>query len=231
MLLSNNRGVIMLKRFEVENFKGFKNPLVMDFTAREYEFNKNLIVNGIVNKAIVYGKNGVGKSCLGIAIFDIVWHLTDKERMQLKYLLNYLNLESNSSNAKFKYSFQFDEDEIIYEYAKRDPNFLIYEKLWINQKLVINYDYFDTNIRFVDKAITGDLNIELIDNKLSVLKYIYRNTPTNTSLSYNLSTKDVTPFVNPQYVFPSDRLLYHSIFSQNCIIFVIAGEVFVGVLR
>ena len=106
----------MLKRFEVENFKGFKNPLVMDFTAREYEFNKNLIVNGIVNKAIVYGKNGVGKSCLGIAIFDIVWHLTDKERMQLKYLLNYLNLESNSSNAKFKYSFQFDEDEIIYEY-------------------------------------------------------------------------------------------------------------------
>lgn len=42
----------MLKRFEVENFKGFKNPLVMDFTAREYEFNKNLIVNGIVNKAI-----------------------------------------------------------------------------------------------------------------------------------------------------------------------------------
>ena len=96
----------MLKRFEVENFKGFKNPLVMDFTAREYEFNKNLIVNGIVNKAIVYGKNGVGKSCLGIAIFDIVWHLTDKERMQLKYLLNYLNLESNSSNAKFKYSLQ-----------------------------------------------------------------------------------------------------------------------------
>ena len=204
MLLSNNRGVIMLKRFEVENFKGFKNPLVMDFTAREYEFNKNLIVNGIVNKAIVYGKNGVGKSCLGIAIFDIVWHLTDKERMQLKYLLNYLNLESNSSNAKFKYSFQFDEDEIIYEYAKRDPNFLIYEKLWINQKLVINYDYFDTNIRFVDKAITGDLNIELIDNKLSVLKYIYRNTPTNTS-----------PAITKMMQFCENMLWYRSLSDGN----------------
>ena len=204
MLLSNNRGVIMFKRFEVENFKGFKNPLVMDFTAREYEFNKNLIVNGIVNKAIVYGKNGVGKSCLGIAIFDIVWHLTDKERMQLKYLLNYLNLESNSSNAKFKYSFQFDEDEIIYEYAKRDPNFLIYEKLWINQKLVINYDYFDTNIRFVDKAITGDLNIELIDNKLSVLKYIYRNTPTNTS-----------PAITKMMQFCENMLWYRSLSDGN----------------
>ena len=204
MLLSNNRGVIMLKRFEVENFKGFKNPLVMDFTAREYEFNKNLIVNGIVNKAIVYGKNGVGKSCLGIAIFDIVWHLTDKERMQHKYLLNYLNLESNSSNAKFKYSFQFDEDEIIYEYAKRDPNFLIYKKLWINQKLVINYDYFDTNIRFVDKAITGDLNIELIDNKLSVLKYIYRNTPTNTS-----------PAITKMMQFCENMLWYRSLSDGN----------------
>ena len=199
-----NKELYMLKRFEVENFKGFKNPLVMDFTAREYEFNKNLIVNGIVNKAIVYGKNGVGKSCLGIAIFDIVWHLTDKERMQLKYLLNYLNLESNSSNAKFKYSFQFDEDEIIYEYAKRDPNFLIYEKLWINQKLVINYDYFDTNIRFVDKAITGDLNIELIDNKLSVLKYIYRNTPTNTS-----------PAITKMMQFCENMLWYRSLSDGN----------------
>lgn len=33
----------------------------------------------------------------------------------------------------------------------------------------------------MDKSIVGELNIELIDNKLSILKYIYRNTPTNPS--------------------------------------------------
>ena len=50
----------MLKRFEVENFKGFKDRLVFDLSAREYAFNKNLVVNGIVNKGIIYGKNGIG---------------------------------------------------------------------------------------------------------------------------------------------------------------------------
>ena len=80
MIPNNNRGVIMLKRFEVENFKGFENNIVLDLSAREYAFNKNMVVNNVVNKAIIYGKNGVGKSSLGIALFDITSHLTDKER-------------------------------------------------------------------------------------------------------------------------------------------------------
>lgn len=172
----------MLKKFEVENFKGFENNIVFDLSAREYAFNKNLVVNDVVNKAIVYGKNGVGKSSLGIAIFDIVSHLTDKERMPVRYLINYLNLNSDKPYAIFKYTFQFDEDIVVYEYAKRDPNNLIYEKLIIDEKVVIDYNFFDTNVRYLDQSIVGELNIELIDNKLSVLKYIYRNTPTNTSI-------------------------------------------------
>lgn len=171
----------MLKKFEVENFKGFEKNIVLDLSAREYEFNKNVVVNDVVNKAIIYGKNGVGKSSLGIAIFDIVGHLTDKERMPTRYLMNYLNLKSKKQYATFKYTFQFDEDLVMYEYAKRDPNNLIYEKLIINQNVVIDYNFFDENVRFLDDSIIGDLNIELVDNKLSVVKYIYRNTPTNTS--------------------------------------------------
>ena len=86
----------MLKRFEVENFKGFKDRIVFDLTAREYSFNPLLVDRGIVNKAIIYGKNGIGKSSLGIALFDIVSHLTDKEKMPSMYLSNYINLESNT---------------------------------------------------------------------------------------------------------------------------------------
>lgn len=172
----------MLKRFEVENFKGFKKRIILDLSAREYGFNKNLIVDNIVNKAIIYGKNGVGKSCLGIALFDIIYHLTDKERMPAKYLINYLNLESDCDFATFVYHFQFDDDVVLYEYGKADPNSLVYEKLWINQELVIDYNYSDPSIRFIKKQMIGDLNVDLIDNKLSIIKYIYRNTPTNTSV-------------------------------------------------
>ena len=93
----------MLKRFEVENFKGFKDKIVFDLTAREYNFNSNIIRNGIVNKALIYGKNGTGKSCLGIALFDVVIHLTDKEKFQPRYLVNYRNYNSSNPYAIFSY--------------------------------------------------------------------------------------------------------------------------------
>ena len=86
----------MLKKFEVQNFKGFKEKLVFDLAARDYVFNKTLIQNNIVNKAIVYGKNGVGKSCLGIALFDIVSHLTDKERSCARFGFKLLCQSSSS---------------------------------------------------------------------------------------------------------------------------------------
>ena len=67
--LSTGSVYSMLKRFEVENYRGFSEKLVFDLTARDYGFNQNLIFNGVVNKAIIYGKNGIGKSALGFAIF------------------------------------------------------------------------------------------------------------------------------------------------------------------
>ena len=169
----------MLKRFEVENFKGFKDRLIFDLQSREYAFNKNLVINGIVNKGIIYGKNGIGKSNLGIAIFDIVLHLTDKERFPEQYTLNYLNLNSEKEFAEFKYVFMFNGYEVIYEYKKRDAYYLIEESLTIDNVHVLFYNYFDKKNNFVDKKLIGNLKIELIDNKLSVIKYIYRNIPTN----------------------------------------------------
>lgn len=51
----------MLKRFEVENYRGFSEKLVFDLTARDYSFNQNLVRNRIVNKAIIYGKMALVK--------------------------------------------------------------------------------------------------------------------------------------------------------------------------
>lgn len=132
----------MLKKFECRGFKGFSDWITFDFQAGNYSFNQGIVRNGMVNKAIVYGKNGSGK--------------TDE--------------------AVFRYAFQFGNSEVVYEYAKKNPDYLLYEKLWADGRLLIDYRFFDRRRRFVDKDLQKNLNIELIDNRLSVLKYIYRNT-------------------------------------------------------
>ena len=63
--------------------------------------------NGIVNAALIYGHNGMGKSNLGLAIFDIIEHLTDQRREERRYR-NYVNAYSTSPTVDFYYEFLID---------------------------------------------------------------------------------------------------------------------------
>ena len=80
----------MLKRFSVINFKNFrrKTEVILDHPS-SYEFNEEIIQNHCISKGIFYGINGCGKSNLALALFDIILHLTDKEkaidRLRQKY--------------------------------------------------------------------------------------------------------------------------------------------------
>ena len=85
----------MLKKFTVINFKNFKTKLSFNLgNPSSYEFNDEILKDDCITKGIVYGINGSGKSNLALALFDIVLHLTDKERVLDRYY-PYLNLNSN----------------------------------------------------------------------------------------------------------------------------------------
>lgn len=165
----------MLKKFEVKNFKGFKEKLVFDLSnARDYAFNTNQVEDGIVKKSLVYGKNGTGKSNLGLALFDITWQLTEKKKLNTIYAYNHGD-SPKGSPVYFKYYFQFGKDEIVYKYEKSAPQILIYEKLYINNEQLVNYNHENQSNNYVKIPGTETLNIELDRNDQSIIRYIYRN--------------------------------------------------------
>ena len=169
----------MLKRLEVQNFRGFRWNLVFDMTAGSYEFNQAVVYNGLVKNAIIYGKNGTGKSSLGAALFDIVGTLTDKHRMPDVYLYPYTNMYNSSDEAKFKYVFLLDGKEVTYSYSKRSPVEIVSERLDVDGETVIDFERRENGKRFVKKEIVGGLNLDIDDDALSVVKYIRRNIPSN----------------------------------------------------
>ena len=164
----------MLKKFKVRNFKGFKDELEFNLASpNSYEFGTNAVKDGIINKAMIYGKNVCGKSNLGLAIFDIVLHLTDKEKRFDKYPV-YLNMNSDEHFASFEYTFFFSGKDVIYKYTKTDIQNLSTEELIIDGKTVVKYDFLkDEGGSILDG--TQNLRMESPDGKLSKLKFIKNN--------------------------------------------------------
>ena len=166
----------MLRKFKVSNFKNFEDEFVFDLSETNgYEFNTNCIKNGIVNCALIYGHNGAGKSNLGLAIFDIIEHLTDKYREEFGYK-NYLNAYNNSNIVEFYYEFQINNKIVRYEYKKTDYKTLIFEKFSIDNEEIILFDRFNGNQFSVKLKGAETLNTIINNNQLSAIKYIKENT-------------------------------------------------------
>lgn len=173
----------MLKRFEVQGFKNFKKRFTLDFTdVRDYQFNEHLIRGNLLNKIIIYGKNGVGKSNFGLALFDITAHLADKNVTPGLYD-NYLNADKESNFAEFTYVFQLPSGIVEYTYRKEDTNKLLSEKMLVNDKEIFSYNY---KLKKGDlsglQRLAPSLNLEIPDNSISIVKYAVSNTLSDTLL-------------------------------------------------
>lgn len=165
----------MLTKFSVSNFKSFNEEFIFNLQdTNGYTFNNESIKNGIVNNALVYGANGVGKTNLGFAIFDIIAHLTDKEKNETMHS-NYLNAFNEAETASFCYEFIFDTCKIVYKYCKTDYQTTVYESLSINGKELAHIDRKKSNEANINFKGAENLKTNLENSKLSLLKYIKNN--------------------------------------------------------
>lgn len=169
----------MLKLFEVSNFKNFNKKFSLDFAdVKDYKFNTDCIANGLLNTIIIYGKNAVGKSNFGLALFDIVSHLTSKNVTPGLYDY-YLNADNTNGLAEFRYVFQFGESELDYRYGKDNDQNLVYEHISLNSKLLMKYNYTSQTGDLDElKRLAPTLNWVFQDEG-SILKYVINNTIIN----------------------------------------------------
>ena len=196
----------MLRKFKVSNFKSFGKNFELDLTdVNGYEFNKDSIKNGAVNNAIIYGHNGVGKSNLAFAIFDIIEHLTDKERNEHLYK-NYLNAACDSKEASFYYEFLINTKIVVYEYKKTDYKTIAYERFLIDgQELAIFDRTSDTQAKIQFKG-AETLKTAIDNTELSILKYVKNNSELERN-EVNTVFADFFTFI--------DRMLYFRSLQEN----------------
>ena len=197
----------MLKRFSVENFKGFKDKITFDIgSPSNYGFHSEIIEGGCITKGIIYGINGSGKSNLGLAIFDVILHLTEKQKLLQSYDF-YLNMSGRKSFAEFEYTFIFDGHELVYRYSKTNVDALREESLSIDGEEVIYYD-FQAKDGFTSLEGSDTLNVS-IKNESPISRVKYVNS--NSILVDNVQNQVFKKFID----FVDRMLLFYSLDSRG----------------
>lgn len=181
----------MLRKFEVKNYKNFKEKISVDFTnVHDYRYNEYCVKNDLISKMIIYGKNAEGKSNLGSAIFDMI---NDVQMGRNPYFYRNDQRLYKNANAKdcdlveFFYSFQFDDDIVNYEYKKKDAYNTVFERLSLNDQTVFYYDLENDEQDFSNLGVinANELNWEEFfesgnddaeSTRPTALRYIIYNT-------------------------------------------------------
>ena len=163
----------MLQKFAVTNYRGFEKRIELDLTkTRDYEFNTFAIKDKIIKNGIIYGPNGSGKSNLGLAIFDIVNHLTQKWKKP-DYYENFAFAGAKDVPVTFEYTFKLDEYVIEYSYSKNIVGLLVSEKLLVNTSLVFEKTQKSF---FIDKSFPMEESVRATfkenANGASIINYI-----------------------------------------------------------
>ena len=173
--------IVMLTKFAVKNYRGFKNRIEWDLShPSNYTFNNDAIRNGIVKNGIIYGPNGAGKSNFGLAIFDIANHLSHKWKKP-DYYLNYACASSHEEPVEFDYTFAFEGHTVSYSYSKIASELkgdIISEKLIIDDKEVL---VKDKNKLMVSEEFgltaVAIQNLKDSANNISIVNYLLSSVP------------------------------------------------------
>ena len=168
-----------LKSVRIRNFKQFIDVTFELDSKKNFAFNKEVLTTDerFVKTALLVGRNGGGKTDLGLAIMDITFHITDTTEGFERYN-NYLNAESGNPYATFTFTFDIDKQSVVYEYTKRTVTQCLTEKFVIDDQLVFFCDHNQHVIQTQGAQTWGfkDLRFDKFQQgQSSLLKGIHAN--------------------------------------------------------
>ena len=171
---------MMLQKFAVTNYRGFSDRIELDLShPSNYSFNTFAVKEGIVKNGIFYGPNGCGKTNFGLAIFDIVNHLSQKWTKQ-DYYNNFIYAGSKEDSVKFEYTFKMGHQLLVYAYSKDVKGKLLTEKLLVDDKCVfekgrqtldIDLDQFPLDAKVKEVLAVNANQVSIINFLLTSLPF------------------------------------------------------------
>lgn len=188
----------MLLRFWVENYWCFRDRVEIDFTdKRNYSFGKDCVRGDLLEKVIITGSNGAGKTSFGYALVDITSTLTGFTRdIGQANELCFINGDSGRDRATFHYEFSHRGSVVTYEYSKTSPYRIAREALYIDRAVAFEYDLDDMGSAVFDAKAMGLRSVDpgAIDGETAFLRSLCaaanpgEYSPLRTVMSFGEST-------------------------------------------
>ena len=159
----------MLKKYEIKNFKSFKNYTLFDLTKTNYQILNDTNVNNNVLKGLMFvGANASGKSNSIAPIKFLLDCLFSKNEFRFD---KYVWLFSKEPELELKYSFVINNSEIDYNISYQMFDKIITEKLYIDNIILL-----DRRGSFAKLNISEESFHNEIENDVLFLREVYFNT-------------------------------------------------------
>lgn len=199
---------MILLRFSVSGYRGFCDRIELDLTdKRNYQFGKDCLRGEVLDKIIIVGGNGAGKTNFGYAMTDIVTTVTgfNRDIGQMNEGC-FINGCCEDRVAEFCYVFVHRGFRIEFTYTKNTPTSIVSERLVVDGVTAFYYSLHEKGRSVFDTRLMGMewMDYSVLDGRTSIIRTIVKE-----------AGCDADSAVGAIWSFASHALFYRSMWKKD----------------